>query len=185
MKNIALRYAPNLAGTSYVAGNLMLMASGGAGGDWWQLAAGSLWLVDGTILGWFGRTARGIEIHSAINIMGCLCMLVAATGLTEPMGQVLSITLLMAGSFLKIIAPPADRVMAKPVMALAWPWYYARRYPMSAVAIIALCSRPFIIYGAIVNGQWVLLVASILWVMGDMFQFLSRKGGYGNSVRAV
>ena len=178
MKNIVLRYAPNLAGTSYVAGNLMLMASGGTGGDWWQFAAGLFWALDAMILGWFGRSARGIEIHSAINIMGCLCMMIAAMSLDNPMGQILFALLLISGGALKIIAPSADQMIAKPKSVIDLPLYYVRRYPMSTVAIIALCSRPFIIYGAIANAQWVLLVAAMFWVIGDMFQFLSRKGGY-------
>lgn len=173
-----LNYAPNIAGTLYTIGNLILLLNGGLHGSWWQVAAALFWLADGVILGWFGRLARGIEIHAMINMTGCLCLIMASRDLAQPFGQVAFASILMFGAILKIIAPSADQAIAKPKNILAWPWYLLRRYPMSVVASIAFASRPFFIWGAIVNDQPQLLSAGILWVIADIFQFLSRKGGY-------
>ncbi|TAH34040.1 MAG: hypothetical protein EYC62_05925 [Alphaproteobacteria bacterium] len=178
MKNIILNYAPNLAGSLYTIGNLILLFNGGLSGSWWQVAAALLWLTDGIILGWFGRLARGIEMHALVNMGGCLCLIMASRDLAQPFGQVTFAVILMLCAVLKFFAPSADQSIAKPKNILALPWYFMRRYPLSVVSIVILTSRPFFIWGAIVNDQPQLLSAGIMWVIADIFQFLSRKGGY-------
>ncbi len=173
-----LRFAPNIAGICYTTGNLILLLTGGIAGNMWQIAAGLLWTLDGIIFGLFGRTARGIEIHAAVNIAGCVCFIIAALALADPFGQVAFAAILIGGSLIKIIAPAADTQIQKPAGIFALPGYYIKRYPLSVVACIAMSSRPFFIWGTIANAQWILLIAGILWALGDIFQFLSRKGGY-------
>ncbi len=183
MNTLLLRFAPNLAGFCYVVGNLILLASGGIDGDWWQLAAGIFWTVDAVILGLFGRHVRGIEIHAAVSMLGCLCMIVAAFALAEPAAQILFGLVLMSGCALKMWAPSADATLPRPEHFSGLLWYWIRRYPVSVVAIIALSSRPLVILGALQNAQAGLLLSALCWVLGDLFQFLSKKGGYHSELR--
>lgn len=178
MRRYIFAYAPNLAGASYTAGNILLFVTGGLSGSVWQMAAAVLWTIDGLILGWFGRTVRGIEIHATINMLGTLSLMTASIYLEHPLGQLLFCWLMLASSSIKLLAPPSDQPMEKPRRKIALPYYYAMRYPLQAVAISAAISRLFAIYGAIANAQYMFLVCVMLWFLGDFFQFLSRKGGY-------
>ena len=171
-----LRFAPNIAGASYATGNIVLFATGGIGGNAWQMAAGLLWALDAVILAALGQKARGIELHALTNIAGSLCMLMAARTLEHPLSQVLFCAILIACALVKYFAPAADTPVPRPQSVWQWPNYAIRRHPMQLAAIMALIGRPFIIVGAILNAQWGLLISALLWVMGDVFQFLSRKG---------
>lgn len=171
-------YAPNLAGTFYTIGNLLLFIAGGSAENYWLLAAGLFWLIDGIILGWFGRKARGIEIHAGLNMAGNLCLLLAAIGLVDPFGQMGLAWFLIAAASVKILAPPADAPLLSPTAAWRLPWYWAMRYPLPTVGALAAISRVFGIWGAVTNGQTLLLVCVGLWFLGDIMQMLSQKGGY-------
>ena len=171
-------YAPNLAGSFYTTGNLVLLAAGGSAGNPWLIAAGLFWLVDGIILGFFGRSARGINVHAALNIIGNLCLLVAAIGLANPWGQIGLAWFLILAAILKIIAPPADQLIPYPTRRLALPWFWARRYPLRVVGVLAGLSRVSGFAGALANNDWWLFAAISMWLLGDICQFMAKKGGY-------
>ncbi len=171
-------YAPNLAGSFYTIGNLVLLIAGGSVGNPWLMSAALFWLVDGIILGFYGRIAQGINFHAAFNIVGNLCLLVAAIGLVSPWGQIGLAWFLILASVLKIIAPPADQLIPYPTRRLALPWYWARRYPLRVVGILGGLSRVSGFMGAVANHDWWLFAAVCLWLLGDICQFMAKKGGY-------
>jgi hypothetical protein len=178
LPSLLKQYAPNISGICYIAGNLMVLVSGGLSSNPWEAAAALFWLANGMIIVVWGRYAKGVNFQSLINLIGCVCFMIAAKDLAQPWGQIAFGIIFSIATLIRLFGASAFIEIQKPASRLALPFYYVRRHPMQVAAILSIACRPIILISSFLNAQPALFIAGLLWMTGDVFQFLSKKGGY-------